>query len=339
MRASGMRSDIVCSRIHTVCLPRHSQHGGVVRSKDCANWTPARLFKQATGLESFGDKCGTLEDDRCIDTGVFPKRCLLHELVFACSQAPPQQPQISYNILAQADWCAVRTVARCELGLLPVVNALEAGRFSCFCQGSKFFSIIRTGVQNSMEKEELEGRHFPRPQSNRSWGATPDAPWAKEVNNEEIAADALPFQLRFPVAGTYFHPSPLPAPETPFWEFLVQSRLALLKRHCTARALHFADLGGCHLFEMLQQRAEQLRGALHGAPVPDGSNLRRPNGEGGHACGLIRHAFASVGLSQPFVSRQQVVHVLVLISGPDVMVKGKEAGQQMPGCRSATLAA
>ena len=73
-------------------------------------WTPARFFKVATGRESSGDEFGTLEDDRCIDTGVFQHRYFLHELVFACSQPPPHQ-----------------TVARCELGLFPVVNTMESG--------------------------------------------------------------------------------------------------------------------------------------------------------------------------------------------------------------------
>ena len=36
-------------------------------STDCADWTPAQFFKQATGPESSGDECGILEDDRCID--------------------------------------------------------------------------------------------------------------------------------------------------------------------------------------------------------------------------------------------------------------------------------
>ena len=62
-----------------------------------------------------------------------------------------------------------------------------------------------------------------------------------------------------------------------FWEFLVQSRLALPERHRTPRTHHSADLGGCHLFEMLQQRAEQIRRALLGVRVPASSNQRRPD--------------------------------------------------------------
>ena len=41
--------------------------------------------------------------------------------------ALPRQPQTSFTILTQADWCAVRTVARCEAGFLPVAGTVEAG--------------------------------------------------------------------------------------------------------------------------------------------------------------------------------------------------------------------
>ena len=84
-------------------------------------WTERRQ-EVAVG-ESSDEEFGLLQDDRCIDTGVFQERHFLHELVFACSQALPRQPQISFTILTQADWCAVRTVARC----LPVVGSVGAG--------------------------------------------------------------------------------------------------------------------------------------------------------------------------------------------------------------------
>ena len=45
--------------------------------------------KAATEGESSGDEFGILEDDRCFDTGVFQRRHLVHELVFACSPPPP----------------------------------------------------------------------------------------------------------------------------------------------------------------------------------------------------------------------------------------------------------
>ena len=49
--------------------------------------TPLRFFMAATEGES-----SILEDDRCIDTGIFQCRYLVHELVFACSPPPPLRP-------------------------------------------------------------------------------------------------------------------------------------------------------------------------------------------------------------------------------------------------------
>ena len=234
--------------------------------------------------------------------------------MFACRQPPPQQPQISYTILTQADWCAVRTVARCELGLLLVVNTMEAGARDLVKLvvpemrsdelGSKFFSIIRTGVQMSWKRRRSQTADIFCGLNQRDHGKPRcDTPWVLEEDNEEIAVDAMPFQLRFSVAGAHLHPSPVSAPATPFWEFPVQSRLALPETHCTAQTHHFANPGRFHLFEVLQQPAKQFRGALLGAPVPAGSNLRRPNGHGGRSCALSRHAFASLGPGQPFVSK------------------------------------
>ena len=73
-----------------------------------------RFFKAATESTNFG----ILEDDRCIDTGVFQRRYLVQELVFACSPPPPPCLQNSHTILTEADWCAGRAVAWCGLGLL-----------------------------------------------------------------------------------------------------------------------------------------------------------------------------------------------------------------------------
>ena len=81
----------------------------------------------ATGSESSGDEFGILEDDRCIDTGVFQRRYLVHELIFDCSPPPPPRSQISHTILTQAEWCATRAVARWELGLLLVIRTTAAG--------------------------------------------------------------------------------------------------------------------------------------------------------------------------------------------------------------------
>ena len=96
--------------------------------------TPPRFFKTATAGESSGDEFGILEDDRCIDTGVCQRRHLVHELVFACSPPAPRHLQISHTILTQADWCAVRAVACCEQGLLPVVTTVSRDP-ECFGAG------------------------------------------------------------------------------------------------------------------------------------------------------------------------------------------------------------
>ena len=74
---------ILTLKIHT-CLPRSQ------RPADCADRAPARFFNMTTGQESSEDGFGIWEDDRCIDARVFQQRHLLHELVFACSEPPPQ---------------------------------------------------------------------------------------------------------------------------------------------------------------------------------------------------------------------------------------------------------
>ena len=52
--------------------------------------------------------------------------------VFAGSPPSPPRSQISHAILTEADWCAIRAVARCELGHLPVIKTTEAGaRVTC----------------------------------------------------------------------------------------------------------------------------------------------------------------------------------------------------------------
>ena len=100
---------------------------GRLLSMDEARRTPPQFFKAATESESLGDEFGILEDDRCIDTGIFQRSHLVHELVSACSPLPPPHLQISHTIVTEADWCAVRAVARCEQGLLPVITTVEWG--------------------------------------------------------------------------------------------------------------------------------------------------------------------------------------------------------------------
>ena len=55
------------------------------------DWTPPRSLKVATGSESSGDEFGILEDGRCVDTGVFQQRCLVHELGFRLTAALADQ--------------------------------------------------------------------------------------------------------------------------------------------------------------------------------------------------------------------------------------------------------
>ena len=100
----------------------------------------------------------------------------------------------------------------------------------------------------------------------------------------------------------------------------MQSRLALRERHRRARTGHSADPGGSHIFEVLQQRAEQLRRAS----VPAGPCSRRPNDQSVRTCALVRHALTSLGSRQPFVSRQRLVHIFVLTGGLDATEKEKK---------------
>ena len=109
-----------CQRPVNVAL-----HSGSSRlTVDDAHWTPPP-FQVATGSESSGDGLGVLEDDRCIEQGS-SSNATSHELVFACSPPPPRA-QISHTILTQAARCAIRVVARCELGLLPVIKTAQTG--------------------------------------------------------------------------------------------------------------------------------------------------------------------------------------------------------------------
>ena len=88
----------------------------------------ARFLKEAAGPESSGDESGILEDDRCIDTGVFQKGCLLHELSIRLQPTPAAA---ATNQLHYPD--SSRLVpkdsrgARCETGLLPVARTKGAG--------------------------------------------------------------------------------------------------------------------------------------------------------------------------------------------------------------------
>ena len=69
---------------------------------------------------------GVLNDEPFINEYVFQSRYLLHELVFACSDILPR-PYVNFTMLNQSEWCALRTVARCELALLPVAGDIGEG--------------------------------------------------------------------------------------------------------------------------------------------------------------------------------------------------------------------
>ena len=112
--------------------PQHLQYGEMGRLNisfhDLGRAEPVRFLKKSSDTESSDEEFGILEDERCINTGVFQERYFLQELVFACSNSLPRQPQISFTFMTQADWCAARTVARCEAGLLPVLGTMGGAR-------------------------------------------------------------------------------------------------------------------------------------------------------------------------------------------------------------------
>ena len=72
----------------------------------CATGTgrrTVRFTKMAVVMEISDDEFGILEDERCIHTGIFQSRYLLHELVFGCSHPPPRRLHISFTILTQTE--------------------------------------------------------------------------------------------------------------------------------------------------------------------------------------------------------------------------------------------
>ena len=76
----------------------------------------------------------------------------------------------------------------------------------------------------------------------------------------------------------------------------------------------------------LTQGVAQWSGTIQGSASRRASPWRltlgaTPKEKGGCACALTRLAFAPLSSRQPSVSRQQVVHVLMLSSGSDVIRK------------------
>ena len=284
-------------------------------SADCADGTPARFFKQATGPEISLVEFGILEDDRCIDTGVFQQCYLLHELVFACSSPPPQQPQISCTILST------------ELGLLPVVNTGNGGTRvlvrtvgramrsnKLFCQGSKFIPIIRTGVQchgqrgrvgqqtlSAASNKGIMERHAASRLGFRKWTTT----------------RLLLTQCRFSrVFICRSSSSPVPALAASLWEYLEQSQLA------------FREPPFCRSWRLSLTRDVAAAGRAGQESAPRRA-LPRPHGQGGCACALVWHAFASLDLEQPFCPKAASCSRPRAQKWSGCHGKGKEAGQQM----------
>ena len=89
-------------------------------SMDEACKMPLRFLKAATEGESSGDESGIL-DEQCIDAGSLPAP-------LSCARAGVRvQPSPAAARSDEPDWCAVRVVARCEQGLLPVFTTAETG--------------------------------------------------------------------------------------------------------------------------------------------------------------------------------------------------------------------
>ena len=88
---SGNRDATHCAqgRVLSQLALASSQHG-----RSTAGHRPSSSRQRQKEIEF-----GILEDDRCIDTGIFQRRYLVHELVFACSPPPPPRFQISHTIL------------------------------------------------------------------------------------------------------------------------------------------------------------------------------------------------------------------------------------------------
>ena len=118
--------------------------------------------RRATGPESPGDEFGILEDDRCIDTGGFQPRYLVHGLVFACSLPPPPRSRVSHTFLTQADWCSTRAVARCEY-VRPLPGHPDRGdRFSSVLALTRNQDTVLRNKLCAHDKSQLS-QHFSQP--------------------------------------------------------------------------------------------------------------------------------------------------------------------------------
>ena len=125
---------------------------------DKADSLPARFYKEATGPESSEDEFGILVDDRCIDTGVFQPRYLVHELVFACSPLPPR-PRLSHIFLDSS-----RLVVRWPEANWAFSQLSRPWRqvFECSCTNLK--SGHGAQKQRCAHEKSQSSQHFPSAQ-------------------------------------------------------------------------------------------------------------------------------------------------------------------------------
>ena len=153
--------------------------------------------------ESSEDEFGILEDDRCIDTGVFQPRYLVHELVFACSPRPPPRPNVSHTILTQASWCSTRAVARCETGLLPVIQTVETGFSSVLPLTGNQDTVLRLRypwMQNKFARMMVVSRH------NISLSPQQPSSSSTEPERSELADHSHAMEKKQVLDGRYIMP-------------------------------------------------------------------------------------------------------------------------------------
>ena len=115
-----------------VRLPWHSQHGGMVRLTIILY---GLRRSDAGPIVQTGDWSGKVWrriwdfEGRSLHRhqGSFNNAASCTDWCSLAVNPPPQQPQISHTILTQADWCAVRTLARWRAGSRPRCEYLGGG--------------------------------------------------------------------------------------------------------------------------------------------------------------------------------------------------------------------
>ena len=212
--------------------------------------------------------------------GVFQQPLLVHELVLACNPPSPAAPtdQQHHPVTSRLVCCPGSSSLRvgsppgsshcgnwCACVLVKAAVPKTRSNQLFWPRQQVFVGHLDWCANEKEKKEKLDSRHCLRPHRKGAWGS---GRRRRNCSRRAVVSAA------FSGAGTHLHPSPVSAPVSALWEFSLQNRLALRERHRPARTDHSADLGGSHLFQVLQQRAEQLRGAVLGAPFPAGPLLR-----------------------------------------------------------------